>query len=114
LYLSKNGVTAFGRKMGALIVRGMPGFMTVLTVVGTAAMLWVGGNIVVHALHEMGLHLPYDTIKTAASLVGDAGFGNWFVTALLDGILGIAMGFVVMKLVAPVLGLLNEQSAKGH
>ena len=101
LALAQNGRTAFGRRVGEAVVKGMPGFMTVLTVVGTAAMLWVGGNIVVHALHEMGWHLPYDLIHGAAvgvaGAVGTAaGFVEWLVTAAIDGVVGIALGAVVV------------------
>jgi predicted DNA repair protein MutK len=101
LHLANEGRTEAGRKLGAAIVRGMPGFMKVLTVVGTAAMIWVGGNIVVHALHEMGLHLPYDVIHWAAQAVGQgAGAVEWAVTALIDGIVGIALGMFLIPVIA--------------
>ena len=109
LHLADSGRTAFGRKLGAAVVRGMPGFMTGLTVVGTAAMLWVGGNIVVHALHEMGFHPPYDLIKGAAVALGQ---GNatieWAVTALLDGILGVVLGLLLMPVIAQGLKLFGK------
>jgi predicted DNA repair protein MutK len=33
----------------------MPTVLTVISVVGTAAMLWVGGSIVVHSLHILSV-----------------------------------------------------------
>ena len=116
LYLAANGRTSFGRKLGMGIVKGMPGFMKVLTVVGTAAMIWVGGNIVVHALHEIGWHLPYDVVKHAAeaasAAVGAAqGLVGWAVTAFLDGIVGIVLGLAIL----PLVGLLpKKEGAAAH
>jgi len=109
LHMAENGYTAFGRRLGLGIVKGMPGFMKVLTVVGTAAMLWVGGNIVVHALHQIGWHLPYETIKgVAKSVSGGQGFLNWAATAAMDGVLGIVLGFLLV----PLVGLLPSKDAK--
>lgn len=116
LSLAQNGRTAFGRALGRNIVKGVPPFMTVLTVVGTAAMLWVGGNIVVHALHEMGWHLPYDLIHGAAVWVAGlvpaaAGFVEWLVTATIDGIVGVILGSVVVA----VLGFFpTDRKAAAH
>ena len=44
------GTTHIGRALGRGIVRGMPALLKVLSVVGTAAMIWVGGGIVLHGL----------------------------------------------------------------
>ena len=43
-----------GRGLGRALVRGMPVFLTILSVVGTAAMIWVGGGIVLHGLEAYG------------------------------------------------------------
>ncbi|MEM7491596.1 MAG: DUF808 domain-containing protein [Pseudomonadota bacterium] len=113
LYLAKEGRTSFGRKAGAAIVRGMPGFMKGLTIIGTAAMLWVGGNIVVHALHEMGWHMPYETIKGIAA-IGGGGFGTWAITAILDGILGVILGMLLIPVISAVSGMLGKKGAAAH
>ena len=83
-------------------------------------MLWVGGNIVVHGLHELGWHWPYETIHHiaagAAAMVGVAkGFVEWLVTAAIDGVIGFALGLIlipaVTKLLLPILpALLPEKS----
>jgi predicted DNA repair protein MutK len=105
LHLAEEGRTAFGRRFGAGLVRAMPGFMKGLTIVGTAAMLWVGGNIVVHALDQIGWHLPYDLIHGAAVAVGQGtGLIEWAVTALLDGILGVALGMALLPVVGRFTG----------
>ena len=100
------------RALGRGIVRVMPGFMTTLTIVGTAAMIWVGGNIVVHGLHDLGWHPPYDFIHhwaeaAALALPQAAAFADWAVTAALDGVFGLALGLllipVAMFAVNPVI-----------
>lgn len=114
LHLAKEGLTAAGRRLGVLIVKGMPGFMTTLTVIGTAAMLWVGGNIVVHALHEMGWHGPYDLIKGLATALGGDGFGVWSVTALLDGVLGVLLGLALIPAVSKVTAAFGGSDQPSH
>jgi predicted DNA repair protein MutK len=119
LHLAAEGRTALGRRFGAGLVKAMPGFMRLLTIVGTAAMLWVGGNIVVHALHEMGWHLPYDLIKAAAgagaSLVpAAAGLVAWTITAAIDGVLGLILGFALIPLVHGALRAMGREEAAGY
>ena len=95
--------TGFLAASGRAIVRVMPKFMTALTIVGTAAMIWVGGNIVIHGLHELGYHAPYDFIhaqaeRAAHAVPAMAGAVSWFVTALIDGIFGLALGLLLIPL----------------
>ena len=54
LYIAQNGRTALGRSLGHGLVKSMPWLMKILTIVGTAAMLWVGGSIIIHGLEELG------------------------------------------------------------
>jgi len=102
-------VAAFGRG----VVRFMPGFMTTLTVVGTAAMIWVGGQIVVHGLHELGWHAPYETIHhlaegAAAALPALPGVAAWATTAFFDGLIGLALGLLLLPVVTRILNPLLE------
>jgi predicted DNA repair protein MutK len=100
------------RAVGRGLVRGMPGFLRGLTVVGTAAMLWVGGSIIVHGLEEIGFAAPAHAIHDAAYAVGHAvpaaweGFTEWFVKAAIDGVLGLALGLMLIplgeKIVTPI------------
>ena len=102
LWLSQNGRLGLTRAAGRGRVRGMPHFMRLLTIVGTAAMLWVGGSIIVHALKEMGFgglgYLIHGWAHAVAVMVPEAwqGFSEWFATATLDGILGLALGFILI------------------
>lgn len=101
-----------GGALGALgrgIVHVMPGFMKVLTVVGTAAMIWVGGQIVIHGMHELGQHQPYEAIKhmadvAAQAVPGAAGLVNWAVTAFFDGVFGLILGLILIPVATRVIG----------
>lgn len=104
-WMALNGRTGFGRATGRGLVKGMPHLLTVLSTVGTAAMLWVGGSILVHGLHELGWHLPYESIEYAAhAIAGENSFGVWAITALADGVLGLAVGLVLIPIVTRVIG----------
>jgi len=77
-------------------------------IIGTAAMIWVGGSILIHGLHELGMHHPYKEIKAAAAgaagLFTDAqGFVKWVVTAALDGVFGLIVGLLTIPVVTKVL-----------
>ena len=111
LFMSKNGALRVTRALGRGIVRAMPRFMWLLTVVGTAAMLWVGGSIIIHGLDTMGWPVIYDWIHHFAEDIAHAagraeGAVTWAIVAALDGVFGLALGLVLVpvgtKLVAPV------------
>lgn len=103
------------KRVGKALVKGMPLLLKVLSVVGTAAMLWVGGNIVVHGLHELGVHHPYADIHhlavgaAAGVPEGLAGLVEWAVTAACDGVLGLLYGLLLIPLVTKVLGPLVDK-----
>lgn len=104
LHMASNGRLGTTQKIGELIVRGMPGFLKGLTIVGTAAMLWVGGSIIVHGLAEMGWHGPEDWIDgIATSVGGENGLIIWTVKAVIDGILGVFVGMLIIPVVTYVL-----------
>lgn len=105
------------RAAGKWIVRNMPRLLQLLVIVGTAAMLWVGGSIIMHGLSEMDVKAPYQTIHdvavAVAALVPEAvrGFTEWFVTALIDGIAGLAIGLVVLLIVNRIVAPLRRRFA---
>lgn len=106
-WMALNSRTGVGRGVGRGLVQGMPKFLTVLSTVGTAAMLWVGGSILVHGAHDLGWHLPYETIKGWAAAVADGGFGNWAVTAGADGLIGLAVGLLLIPVATRVISPLT-------
>jgi len=110
LHMAARGRTGAGRALGRGLVLGMPKLMAFLSVVGTAAMLWVGGNIVLHGLEVTHLWAwPYDTIHHIAVAVSGAvgtaqGFVEWLVTAALDGVFGLALGVLLIPVATKVIG----------
>jgi predicted DNA repair protein MutK len=83
--------------------------MAALAVVGTGAMLWVGGSIILHGLDELGFGGPYHWIHDIAVAVGSAapmasGFVEWLVTATFDGILGLLLGLALIPVATRVVG----------
>ncbi|MEM1400155.1 MAG: DUF808 domain-containing protein [Pseudomonadota bacterium] len=112
------------RALGSRIVHSMPAVLIFISTIGTAAMLWVGGNIIVHGLHDLGWHWPYEEIKglakaAASSLSGGfAGFTQWLVTAGIDGVIGLAWGLCLIPVwkfvLSPIVGLvMPRQEAEG-
>lgn len=115
LWLSKVGRLGLTRAVGRGIVKFMPWLLKALTVVGTAAMLWVGGSIIVHSVAEMGWHGPEDAIYAlATSLSGGAGFLKWQVTASVDFVIGLAWGLVLIPVGVNFIGpVWNAVTPKG-
>lgn len=106
LRLSASARLAATRTAGRAIVAAMPKVLVAISGLGTAAMLWVGGSIITHGLHELHLSWPYATIKAiaaAASGGGAAAAVEWLVTAMLDAILGFALGLLAMPIVGGLL-----------
>ena len=106
--LAKNdGGSATGvmsRAIGRALVLGMPGFLRFLGAAGTAAMIWVGGGIIVHGLEAYGVHSVGQAINSAAeaaahALPSAAGPVKWTVMAFLSGIVGLLIGAVSIPIV---------------
>ncbi|MBS7810357.1 DUF808 domain-containing protein [Roseococcus pinisoli] len=102
------------RAIGRGLVRGMPGFLKLLGTVGTAAMLWVGGGILLHGLEGFGLAAPaaavHDAAAAAARLVPPVGgAAGWLVTATVSALLGLAVGAVLVPLVGRIAMPLLER-----
>ncbi|KQP40963.1 ABC transporter [Methylobacterium sp. Leaf104] len=103
--------SAFGglvRGVGRALVKGMPGFLKILAIVGTAAMIWVGGGILVHGLETYGLpqigHAIHAAAAGAASAAGPlAGTVEWLVTAAGSGLVGLVVGAALIPVTSFVL-----------
>jgi uncharacterized protein len=124
LHLAATGRTSGGRALGRGLVKAMPKLMALLSTVGTAAMLWVGGSIVLHGLEVTHLWAwPYETIHHLAETVAHAipvaqGFVAWMVTATLDGIFGLLLGVALIPLatrvIGPLVASMTGKKAKAH
>ncbi|SDE25809.1 hypothetical protein SAMN05660485_00354 [Blastococcus fimeti] len=94
---SGKAVAAFGRSL----VKGMPKLLSVLTVVGTAAMLWVGGHILLVGTDELGLHAIYDVVHHLEEAAHDAtgalgGVVGWIVNTIGSALLGLVVGALIV------------------
>lgn len=124
LYLARESSSGALRAFGRGLVRAMPGFMKLLTIVGTAAMLWVGGSIIVHGAEQMGYGWLGHHIHDWAYAVGHAvpaawtGFVEWLAKASMDGVFGLAFGFALIPVakyvIAPVVGLFGGKDKAAH
>jgi hypothetical protein len=101
---------------GRGLVKAMPYFLAALGLLGTAAMVWVGGGILVHGLETYGAdalgHAIADASAQAAGLIPAASeAAAWLVTALASGVVGLLAGGVVIAFVqlvtAPLMRLFS-------
>jgi predicted DNA repair protein MutK len=87
--------------VGRGLVKAMPGVLTTLSIVGTIAMLWVGGHLLVVSAHELGVAQPYGwihgiehdishAVHTAGSVLA------WAFNTLASFVVGIVLGAVVV------------------
>lgn len=88
------------RRLGQGLVRAMPIVLDGLSGIGTLAMLWVGGGIVLHALEGLGLHGPAGAAHAVQYAVQHAtgplgGVLGWLTYAVLSALAGLVLGAVV-------------------
>jgi predicted DNA repair protein MutK len=95
------GIARFGRGL----VAAMPKLLTFLTVVGTAAMLWVGGHILLVGTDELGWHPVYSFVHHLEEAAHDAtgavgGVVGWLVNTFSSAVIGLVVGAVVVVVVS--------------
>jgi uncharacterized protein len=99
LAMSK-GKAAAGRAIGRGLVAFMPKLLAALAFIGTAAMLWVGGQIVLHGLDEYHIgglgHALHDFAHSVAGGIPGAGVWEWLINAGGAGIFGLLLGGVIV------------------
>ncbi len=110
------GGTGIGRAIGRGLVVGMPKLLSLLSTVGTLAMLWVGGSIVIHGMEVLGFgwlgHHIHDLAVLAGQMVPQApGAVEWLAKAAMDGVFGLALGMVLIPLVTRIVAPLWAQVA---
>lgn len=109
LYLTKQ-VDSWKQTIGHFLLRFVPKLLVVLSVVGTVAMLWVGGGIIVHGTHEVGFHEIYDIIHGTEGAVTAAagalgGVAGWLTYAALSAVVGLVLGGAIAFVLHKVLGV---------
>jgi len=96
LHLARGGRGAIAA-LGRGLVRGMPAVMSALATIGTAAMLWVGGGILVHGAEVLGFEAPAHGIESAGHAARRAvplvsGVAAWIVEAIGAAVVGLVVG----------------------
>ena len=109
LHLAKVGRTGAGRAFGRGLVLAMPKVLAFLSTLGTAAMLWVGGAIIIHGMEVLGFTAPGHLIEAWAVAAAHAvpqieGAVEWLVKAALGGVSGLVLGLLLIPLATRVVG----------
>jgi predicted DNA repair protein MutK len=90
--------TSFGRAL----VKSMPHLLKGLSFIGTAAMLWVGGGIIVHGLEHFGLstvpHAIEKLSESVAHMTALGGIAAWLTFAACAAALGFVVGGVIVAI----------------
>ncbi|MGO4598234.1 DUF808 domain-containing protein [Terrabacter sp. 2RAF25] len=88
------------QRIGRGLVKGMPKLLSVLSTVGIAAMLWVGGHILLVGVDELGWHPLYDLVhhleEGVAGVAGVGGVLAWLVNTLASALIGLVVGAIVV------------------
>lgn len=91
------------QKVGRGLVLAMPKVMTVISVVGVFAMLWVGGHIILVGLDEIGLSAPYEFVHHAEGIFANVSVAGgalaWLTNTFFSLILGLVWGGVIVAVV---------------
>jgi predicted DNA repair protein MutK len=113
LRLAKNPVRRI-RHTGTRIVRSMPAVFRVISVVGTVAMLWVGGHLVIANLAETLWAGPYDLVAVVTSGIEAAGpVIVWVADTVLSAVFGLALGMIIVAVVLGVSRLVKRTPPTG-
>ena len=96
------------QKLGRGIVTFMPHFLRILGYVGTAAMLWVGAEIIAHGIPATS-HLLHDLEHSLVRVPALA----WFAKALACAVAGLLIGFIVEKIVMLLKKVLPKKNKQG-
>ncbi|WP_110241742.1 DUF808 domain-containing protein [Nocardioides gilvus] len=103
LMLAMRARTQFAKNFGRRLVKAMPGVLAAIGAIGTVAMLWVGGHILLVGLGDLGLHGPYDFVHHVEVAVHDAvgvagGVLGWLTNTAFSAVFGLVVGAVVVTL----------------
>ncbi|MBF1087116.1 MAG: DUF808 family protein, partial [Schaalia sp.] len=107
------GRTSAVRSLGRAIVKTAPALFRGIGIVGTVAMLWVGGHLVIANLAEVGVPVFHHILEVAEHAVASAGgFVTWLVETLLSGIFGVILGAVIAWIVVGASALVRQARTK--
>lgn len=111
LGLAQRG-SRLAQRFGLGLVAAMPRLLSVIAVVGTVAMLWVGGHILLVGVDELGWHPPYDWVHHVEedihhAVAGIGGVLAWLFNTAVSAVIGLVVGAVVV-------GALHLLPGRGH
>jgi predicted DNA repair protein MutK len=94
----------FAQRVGLGLVTAMPKLLAALSAIGTVAMLWVGGHILLVGTDDVGWHAPYGLVHHAEEFVhhavqGVGGLLAWLVNTAASAVVGLIVGAVVVAIV---------------
>lgn len=105
LHLMVTYKQSFLGTFGRGIIRTMPYFLKTLSFVGTLAMLWVGGGILIHAAEHYNWHLPEEMMHGLQHMVHGtypmSGMVEWLAGAAFSGVIGLICGSVIVAVLSP-------------
>ena len=87
--------------LGTALVKGMPIVLNIIGIIGTAAMLWVGGHIVVKGLSEFGAEQPYGFIHHVTESINNGALA-WLADTGLSMLCGFILGAVIVTIIMAV------------
>ncbi len=98
------------RHTGTRIVRSMPAVFRTISIIGTVAMLWVGGHLVLANLGEVGWHLPVDMLHAVEAWLAPLGpVVVWFGDTIISAIAGLALGLVIVGIVLVIAKIFGKK-----
>jgi uncharacterized protein len=103
------------RRVGRGLVNGMPVLLTWLSRIGTAAMLWVGGHILIVGSDELGWHGGHDVVHDLEEAVHGSGWVSgvldWLVNTAASAVVGLVVGIAVAAVVSKVQAVRGQSAA---
>ncbi|WP_280680015.1 DUF808 domain-containing protein [Cryobacterium sp. CG_9.6] len=103
------------RRAGARIVRSMPAVFRVIGIIGTVAMLWVGGHLVIVNLAETFWHGPYDALHAVTKAVEAAGpVITWVTDTALSAVFGLILGLIIAGIVFGTSRVVKRSKTQVH
>jgi uncharacterized protein len=109
--------SAFAQRVGRALVAGMPKLLAALSAIGTVAMLWVGGHILLVGSDELGWHAPYGVVhhweEAVHHVAGVGGVLGWLINTASSAVVGLVVGAVVVA-VAGLIHRVKGRSQQAH
>jgi predicted DNA repair protein MutK len=114
LHLATKGAKAV-QGFGRGLVKAMPVLLSTIATVGVAAMLWVGGHIILVGLDDLGWHHPYDLVHHLQHKVEHATGAlksvlGWLTNTAASAVLGVIVGAIVVA----AMHLVPRKTAAAH